>query len=85
MRILQGVEHWTNVGANRWTARVLSNVSVLVDAKRDFIICVTATTVIRNQALDLNRVAWELAEFEDVCVILVGRFIDNASGVDGGA
>ena len=47
VRILQGVEHWTNVGAHSWIARVLSNVSVLVDAKRENIICVTAVIVIR--------------------------------------
>ena len=85
VRILQGVVHWTNVGARRRRAVVLSNVSVLVDSKRENITVVTARSVTRYCALDLNRVAWELAEVEGVCVILAARSIDNASGVDRGA
>ena len=61
MRILQGVEHGTNLIAH--IAVVHSNVSVLVDGVRDnFIVNIGATRVVRVEALDLNRVAWELAE-----------------------
>ena len=61
MRILQGVEHGTNLIAH--IAVVRSNVSPLVDGVRDnFIVNIGATRVVRVEALDLNRVAWELAE-----------------------
>ena len=61
VRILQRVEHWTNLGA--LIVGVQSNVSVLVDGVRDnFIGNIGATRVVRVCALDLNRVAWELAE-----------------------
>ena len=87
MRILQGVEHWTSVVARiRWTGHICNTeVSVLVDGKREDVTVVTATRGIRQIALDLNRVAWELAEFEFVCVTLKSRTKDNASGVDRGA
>ena len=87
MRILQGVEHWTSVVARKWWTGHICNaeVSVLVDGKREDVTVVTATRGVDKIALDLNRVAWELAEFEFVCVTLSRRRIENASGVDGGA
>ena len=87
MRILQGVEHWTSVGARKWWTGHICNaeVSVLVDGKREDVTVVTATRGVDKIALDLNRVAWELAEFEFVCVTLSIRRIENARGVDGGA
>ena len=61
MRILQGVEHGTNLIAH--IAGVRSNVSVLVDGVRDnIIVSIAARRVVRVYALDLNRVAWDLAE-----------------------
>jgi len=61
VRVLQGVEHRTNLIAH--IAGVQSNVSVLMDGVRDnFIVSIGATRVVRVCALDLNRVAWELAE-----------------------
>ena len=61
VRILQGVEHGTNLIAH--IRVVCSNVSVLMDGVRDnFIVCIGATRGVRVCALDLNRVAWELAE-----------------------
>ena len=87
MRILQGVEHWTSVVARKWWTGHICNteVSVLVDGKREDVSVVTATSGVHKIALDLNRVAWELAEFDFVSVTLSRRRIDNASGVDGGA
>ena len=70
MRILQGVEHRTNVIAESTSFVVVSNVSVLVDGERDYItVCVSEVRIVRECALDLNRVAWELAELEDVFVV----------------
>ena len=70
MSILQGVEHWTNRIAD---TGVKINVSVLVDGPRDnFTVCIAARSVVRVCALDLNRVAWELAEVDDVLVALHG-------------
>ena len=69
MRILQGVEHITNLIAA--SVGVHISVSVLVDGVRDnFTVCIAARTVVRVDALDLNRVAWELAEVQDVFVAL---------------
>ena len=82
VRVLQGVEHWTNIGAHRRNTRVLSNVSVLVDGKLELLSF--DWRVISICALDLNWVAWELAELILVFVAC-WRLIDNARGVDGGA
>ena len=69
MRILQWVEHWTNFGA--CIIAVQSNVSVLVDGIGDnLIVSIAAAAVVCIKALELNRVAWELAEFQDVFVAL---------------
>ena len=70
MRILQGVEHITNLIA---ASVGHISVSVLVDGVRDnFTVCIAARSVVRVDALDLNRVAWELAEVQDVLVALYG-------------
>ena len=84
VRILQWVEHWTNFGAR--IIAVQSDVSVLVDGIGDNLsVSIATAAVVCINALELNRVTWELAEFQDVFVALGGRAIDNASGVDGGA
>ena len=71
MRVLQGIEHRTNLIA--FTVVVQSDVSVLVDGVRDnFIVYIGATRIVRVCALDLNRVAWELAEVYGICVALFG-------------
>ena len=69
VRILQWVEHWTNFGAR--IIAVKSDVSVLVDGIGDnLIVSIAAAAVVCINALELNRVAWELAEFQDVFVAL---------------
>ena len=55
------------------------NVSVLVDCKIDYIICGTSCKI--DCALDLYRVAWELAELKRVRVCVAA----DARGVDGSA
>ena len=57
-----------------------SNISVLVDFHRDYVIG-TGRHVVES-ALDLDWVAWELAEFQEVRVARQCRG-NIASGVDG--
>ena len=80
MRVLQGVEGGTNVVA---TSVSCFKVSVLVDSITDDYVR-RKTRIDNSGALDLNRVAWELAESKCVAICITAGTSGGASGVNGG-
>ena len=65
-----GILQWVVLITHTVTARApirSSNISVLVDYHRDYLIC--HARIVFEIALDLDGVAWELAEFQRVNVV----------------